>query len=100
MGSITFGHRSPGAVGRGRALLRGCVDCHWHSYRRFFSETPVGTAHYLGSVVGQLTYELIFLKIGPLVLVGIVFLLGYSVVFLLAAAIAGRVRSYFTQSTF
>jgi hypothetical protein len=57
-------------------------------------------AHYLGSVVGQLTYELIFLKLGPLFLLGIVFLLGYSVVFLVAAAIAARVRVYFTWSTF
>jgi hypothetical protein len=56
-------------------------------------------AHYLGSVVGQLTYELIFLKLGPLFLLGIVFLLGYSVVFLVAAAIAARVRVYFTRST-
>jgi hypothetical protein len=56
-------------------------------------------AHYLGSVVGQLTYELIFLKLGPLFLVGIVFLLGYSVVFLVAAAIAARVRVYFPRST-
>src|SRR6266545_4387384 len=30
-------------------------------------------AHYLGSVVGQLTYELIFLKLGPLFLLGFVF---------------------------
>jgi hypothetical protein len=57
-------------------------------------------AHYLGSVVGQITYELIFLKLGPLFLVGMVFLLGYSVVFLVAAAIAARVRVYFTRSTF
>jgi hypothetical protein len=57
-------------------------------------------AHYLGSVVGQLTYELIFLKLGPLFLLGIVFLLGYSVVFLVAAAIAARVRVHFTRSTF
>ena len=56
-------------------------------------------AHYLGSVVGQITYELIFLKLGPLFLVGMVFLLGYSVVFLVAAAIAARVRVYFTGST-
>jgi hypothetical protein len=56
-------------------------------------------AHYLGSIVGQLTYELIFLKLGPLFLVGIVFLLAYSVVFLVAAAIAARVRVYFARST-
>jgi len=57
-------------------------------------------AHYLGSVIGQLTYELIFLKLGPLFVIGIVFLLGYSVVFFVAAAIAARVRVYFTRSTF
>lgn len=53
-------------------------------------------AHYLGAFVGQLIYELLFLKLGPLFLVGIVFLLGYSVVFFLAAAVAAHVRLRYT----
>ena len=48
--------------------------------------------HYSGAVVGQLTYELLFLKLGPLVVLGAVFLLGYSVIFLVAAMVGGRVR--------
>ena len=49
-------------------------------------------AHYAGAVAGQLTYELIFLKLGPLFVIGAVFLLGYSVIFLVAAMVGGRVR--------
>ena len=49
-------------------------------------------AHYLGSVVGQLGYEALFLNIGPLFLLGAVFLLGYSAIFLTAAAAAAYVR--------
>lgn len=48
--------------------------------------------HYLGALIGQLGYELIFLRIGPLFFLGVAFLLGYSVVFLAAAAFAGFVR--------
>ena len=50
---------------------------------------------YLGAVVGQLTYELIFLKLGPLLPVGAVFLLGYSLIFLVAAAVAAQVRLHY-----
>ena len=56
-------------------------------------------AHYLGAVLGQLTYELIFLKLGPLVLVGALFLLGYSLLFLAGAAIAAHVRLHFTAGS-
>lgn len=49
-------------------------------------------AHYLGAFIGQLGYELIFLKIGPLFVLGAAFLLGYCLVFLAAAAIAGHMR--------
>jgi hypothetical protein len=45
-------------------------------------------AHYLGSVVGQLGYELLFLDIGPLILLGGVFLLGFSLIFFVAAVAA------------
>jgi hypothetical protein len=52
-------------------------------------------AHYLGSFLGQLTYEIIFLKIGPLFVLGAVFLLGYSLVFLAAASFMGYIRLRF-----
>jgi hypothetical protein len=47
-------------------------------------------AHYLGAIIGQLGYELLFLRIGALFFIGTLFLLGYSVVFVAAAALAGR----------
>jgi hypothetical protein len=46
---------------------------------------------YPGAVLGQLAYEAIFLDIGPLFLLGAVFLLGYSLVFLYNAALAAYV---------
>lgn len=52
-------------------------------------------AHYLGAVFGQLTYELVFLKLGPLVLIGALFLLGYSLLFLAGAAVAAHVRLHY-----
>lgn len=54
-------------------------------------------AQYAGSVLGQLLYGLLFLEIGPLILIGAVFLLGYSLIFL-AGAVAGReVRLHFSK---
>jgi hypothetical protein len=50
-------------------------------------------AHYLGAVVGQLGYEALFLPVGPLFVLGAAFLLGYSLVFVLAAARAASVRA-------
>ena len=49
-------------------------------------------AHYIGAVLGQVTFELSFLSVGPLFLLGVLFLLGYSIVFLAAAAVAAYVR--------
>jgi hypothetical protein len=49
-------------------------------------------AHYLGAVGGQLAFEVLFLRVGALFLLGAAFVLGYSLVFLLAAGIAGRIR--------
>lgn len=49
-------------------------------------------AQYVGSVGGQLAYEALFLPVGPLILLGAVFLLGYSVIFLAAAAVAAWLR--------
>ena len=51
-------------------------------------------AHYAGAFTGQLIYEALFLETGPLFVVGIVFLSGYSVVFVLAASIAANVRRF------
>ena len=57
----------------------------------FVSPRPLW-AHYLGAVVGQLCYEVFVLGIGPLFVLGAAFLLGYSVVFLVAAGLAGHLR--------
>ena len=43
-------------------------------------------AHYLGALIGQLGYEVLLLGVGPLFLLGAAFLLGYSLIFLIAAA--------------
>jgi len=48
--------------------------------------------HYVGAVVGQLGYEVLFLRVGPLFVLGVAFLLGFSVVFLVAAALTGFLR--------
>jgi len=50
-------------------------------------------AHYFGSVIGQLTYALVFPPIGPLALVGVPFLLGYAVFFWLGAVGGALIRS-------
>jgi hypothetical protein len=49
-------------------------------------------AHYAGAFAGQLGYELIFLRVGPLMLIGAVFLLVYCAIFTLAAALTAFVR--------
>jgi hypothetical protein len=49
-------------------------------------------AHYLGAVLGQLGYEALLLPVGPLFVLGVASLLGYSVVFVLAAAVAAHLR--------
>ena len=53
-------------------------------------------AHYLGALIGQLGYELIFLHVGPLFLLGAIFLLGYALIYLIAAALGGYVRARLT----
>ena len=53
-------------------------------------------AHYLGALIGQIGYELIFLHVGPLFLLGVIFLLGYALIYLIAAALGGYVRSRLT----
>jgi hypothetical protein len=54
-------------------------------------------ALYLGALIGQIGYELIVLPIGPLLLLGAAFLLGYSVIFLAAAALAGSIRRHLVR---
>ena len=49
-------------------------------------------AHYLGAVLGQAAYELVFLKLGPMFILGLVFLAGYGIIFVAAAAIAASMR--------
>lgn len=49
-------------------------------------------AHYAGAFAGQLGYELIFLRVGPLILLGALFLLVYCAIFTLSAALAAFVR--------
>jgi hypothetical protein len=50
-------------------------------------------AHYLGALVGQLGYALLFLPAGPFTVLGAAFLLGYSLIFLAAAALAAFART-------
>ena len=52
-------------------------------------------AVYLGALVGQLGYEALFLPMGPLFFLGAAFLLGYALIFLVAAALAAFVRARF-----
>jgi len=54
-------------------------------------------AHYVGGVSGQVIYELLFLRIGPLFVVGVGFLLAYSLLFLAGAFFGSRARVHFTK---
>ena len=49
-------------------------------------------ATYLGIVVGQLGYLLVFLPSGPLLMLGSLFLLGYSLISILGVASGSHVR--------
>lgn len=49
-------------------------------------------AHYIGAVSGQVAYELIFLKLGPLFVLGLAFLAGYTIIFLATAAVLASFR--------
>jgi len=55
-------------------------------------------AHYLGSFIGQLSYEAIILKIGPLFVLGAMFLLGYCLVSVAAASFTGYIRLRFKNA--
>ncbi|WP_312359797.1 hypothetical protein [Stutzerimonas balearica] len=50
-------------------------------------------AQYLGVIVGQVLYLLLFLPIGPLLAVGLVFLLLWSLLFLAGAYAGARLRT-------
>ena len=50
---------------------------------------------YIGSIFGQLLYQLLFLTLGPLIAVGLVFLLVLSLIFLGGAYVGSRVRNRF-----
>ncbi len=51
-------------------------------------------AHYAGAFLGQAGYELAFLKLGPLFVLGLAFLAAYSLVFFAAAVLAGAFRTH------
>jgi hypothetical protein len=46
----------------------------------------------VGAVLGQAAYELAFVKLGPLFILGLAFLAGYSIIFVVAAAIVALLR--------
>ena len=50
-------------------------------------------AHYVGSVFGQFLYGLLFLPMGPLAIVGLLFLALWSLLFLGGAYIGSRIRA-------
>ena len=50
-------------------------------------------ALYLGAIAGQLSYQLLFLKVGPLLPLGVLFLVGYCFVFLATAVFVGYIRT-------
>jgi hypothetical protein len=50
-------------------------------------------AQYIGAVIGQAAYELVFLKVGALFVLGLAFLMGYSIIFLGAAAVVASFRT-------
>ncbi len=49
-------------------------------------------AAYAGIVLGQLIYMVVFLEIGPLMVLGIAFLIGYGLVSLLGAFLGSRLK--------
>lgn len=54
-------------------------------------------AQYLGAIAGQVAYQAIFLELGPLVLIGLMFLLAYSLLFVFAAALAAFARTRYSS---
>ncbi|MBM4260888.1 MAG: hypothetical protein FJ145_05525 [Deltaproteobacteria bacterium] len=56
-------------------------------------------AHYFGSIAGQIGYELIFLRVGPLLVIGAILLFFYCVFYLVGAYIGGYVRKRLKRQT-
>ena len=56
-------------------------------------------AHYVGAVLGQAAYELVFLKVGPLFVIGLAILAVYSIIFLATAAIVASLRKGANEPT-
>lgn len=50
-------------------------------------------AHYVGSIFGQLLFALLFLPIGPLAVIGLLFLMMWSLLFLVGAYLGSRMRT-------
>jgi len=50
-------------------------------------------ALYLGAIAGQFSYQVLFLKVGPLLPLGVLFLVVYGLVFLAAAILSGYIRT-------
>ena len=57
----------------------------------FLSPRPFW-AHYLGGLSGQLLYILLTIGVDPLLLVGVIFLLIYTLLFLAGAAVTAQLR--------
>lgn len=55
-------------------------------------------AHYVGAVVGQVAYGLVFLNVGPLFVLGLAFLAAYSIIFLVAMAVAASLRKRMSRA--
>ena len=51
-------------------------------------------AHYLGAFIGQLGYEVLFLGAGPLLVLGVAFLLGYAVIFFVGAVAGAQLCAH------
>jgi len=49
-------------------------------------------AQYLGAVLGQMMYALLFLELGPLLVIGLGFLLVYSLLFVAGGFVGSRIR--------
>jgi hypothetical protein len=49
-------------------------------------------AHYVGAVLGQAAFELAFFTLDPLLILGFAFMAGYSIIFIVAAAIVALLR--------
>ena len=56
-------------------------------------------AHYTGGVFGQFFYEILFLPMGPLAVVGLLFMVVWSLLFLLGACLGALMRSRYRSAS-